>query len=421
MKLHENKELFTEIIEGAAEYFNFDPSHIEKDYWVSKMLKEVSNSEYGNQAFFKGGTSLSKAFGLIKRFSEDLDMLAYTGDVKASKSKEKLLNKKISDIITFNNEEIFKPELSKTGGNFRKNYFEYDNNFEKNGLKQHLEVEIKACDFPDKTQIYYPTDKRTIAPIVGEFLDKIGRQDLMNQYGLEPFTVNCINPRKTVCDKISRLVKLSYRDNPIEEFSKHIRDLYDLHAILSVKEYKDFLHSDDFLEALYRTTLEDQLMKNSKTDNPLDEAVIFKDTNSILENPTIQRAYKNGLGALFFNNEKMPELTAIHDTIKDISKRLESFEAYRKERAVEESKTEVVLSSISIYPGLNGEKMFIRFKVNGEQMPAVELNAKDKSFFERILQEGTKEEKENSRLYLADKYYQNNYADIIKKQNGIKL
>jgi len=405
MVLHENTELFREVIDAASEYYNYEPSHIEKDYWVSKMLKEVSTSEYGKQAFFKGGTSLSKAYGIIKRFSEDLDMLAYTGDIHASKNKEKTLNKKICGIIIRNNEDIFKPDLSKTGGNFRKLYFDYDNNFKGVGLKQHLEVEIKACDFPDKTKIYYPTESRVISPIVGTFLKEIGRQDMVEQFGVEPFAVNCINPRKTICDKISRLVKLSYRENPIEELSKHIRDLYDLHAILSVKEYNEFLQSNDFLEALYRTTLEDQLMKSSKTDNPLDKAVIFQNTKGILENPTIQRAYENGLGALFFTNEKMPEFSEIQKTIENIAERLVPFEIYRKKRDGEDSECKLVFSSISIYPNNNNEKAFIRFKVNGEQMSALELEPKDKLFYENILKEGTREEKETVRLSLAEKYY----------------
>lgn len=51
--------------------------HIEKDFWVTEVVRGVVNSaaEQGIEVWFKGGTSLSKVFGLIERFSEDVDML----------------------------------------------------------------------------------------------------------------------------------------------------------------------------------------------------------------------------------------------------------------------------------------------------------------------------------------------------------
>ena len=52
--------------------------HIEKDFWVTEVLRGVAqcSAETGVSAVFKGGTSLSKAYGLIRRFSEDVDIIA---------------------------------------------------------------------------------------------------------------------------------------------------------------------------------------------------------------------------------------------------------------------------------------------------------------------------------------------------------
>ncbi|WP_410653120.1 nucleotidyl transferase AbiEii/AbiGii toxin family protein, partial [Bacteroides cellulosilyticus] len=99
MDLHSDKEAFKEIIALAAEQFSYEQSHVEKDYWVSKILRDISLSEYANKTYFKGGTSLSKAYGLIERFSEDLDLFVFTGDKSASKQAEKTLNKKLSKHI----------------------------------------------------------------------------------------------------------------------------------------------------------------------------------------------------------------------------------------------------------------------------------------------------------------------------------
>lgn len=55
------------------------PSLIEKDYWVTHCLWALH--ETGLELWFKGGTSLSKGFGLIRRFSEDLDLMVQHGAV----------------------------------------------------------------------------------------------------------------------------------------------------------------------------------------------------------------------------------------------------------------------------------------------------------------------------------------------------
>src|SRR5689334_1080316 len=47
---------------------------LEKDFWVSWLLAILFNSEFAISLVFKGGTSLSKVFQIIERFSEDIDL-----------------------------------------------------------------------------------------------------------------------------------------------------------------------------------------------------------------------------------------------------------------------------------------------------------------------------------------------------------
>ncbi len=67
--LHIDKETFKEIVMLASDKFGYEQSHVEKDYWVSQILREIATSEFKDKVYFKGGTSLSKAYGLIDRFS----------------------------------------------------------------------------------------------------------------------------------------------------------------------------------------------------------------------------------------------------------------------------------------------------------------------------------------------------------------
>ncbi len=72
-----------DVFEAAANRLNTPPSYIEKDLWVCLVLDTLFNRLPSShpRLLFKGGTSLSKAFGLIRRFSEDIDIVVYRGDL----------------------------------------------------------------------------------------------------------------------------------------------------------------------------------------------------------------------------------------------------------------------------------------------------------------------------------------------------
>src|SRR3984957_16540260 len=75
MKLFEHPE-FEQAIVRAAEHFRpqgMRPAIIEKDYYVTEALRIISIAA-GDKVIFKGGTSLSKGWNLIQRFSEDIDL-----------------------------------------------------------------------------------------------------------------------------------------------------------------------------------------------------------------------------------------------------------------------------------------------------------------------------------------------------------
>ena len=69
---HERYELFSE----SAAKLGMVPAVVEKDFWVTWTLKQLfSHPTLSTQLMFKGGTSLSKVYGLIERFSEDIDLI----------------------------------------------------------------------------------------------------------------------------------------------------------------------------------------------------------------------------------------------------------------------------------------------------------------------------------------------------------
>jgi predicted nucleotidyltransferase component of viral defense system len=62
---------FVQTIDLASEQTGCPAALVEKDYWLTSILRAIAHSEHGEHSIFKGGTSLWKAFALIQMFSED--------------------------------------------------------------------------------------------------------------------------------------------------------------------------------------------------------------------------------------------------------------------------------------------------------------------------------------------------------------
>lgn len=320
MKLHTNKDAYEELLTLASEKSGIERYKVEKDYWVCKMLRETALSEHGDKVYFKGGTSLSKGYGLIDRFSEDLDLFVYSGNPSSSKTAEKRIVADVSHFLIENNSDIYQEKESVSGGNFRKLPFLYADDTSGTGLKQHLEVELKCCDLADKSRMYYPFERRTIVSIVTQFLQSIGNAGLIKKFALEPFGVNCIDPRKTLCDKISRMVRCSYAEDRTAQIAKNIRDVYDLHQLYGKAEIREFLNSKAFADAIRSVFAEDEQNSNYPQGVDAGQAIVFRDPEAIFSDSTILTAYTDGLGRLVYDRNKMPSVGDIIGTMREYAK-----------------------------------------------------------------------------------------------------
>jgi len=79
-----------DVFEAEAEELDTLPSYIEKDFWVCLVLDILYNGLNADhpRLLFKGGTSLSKAYKLIQRFSEDVDFTVFRQDIGFDESKD---------------------------------------------------------------------------------------------------------------------------------------------------------------------------------------------------------------------------------------------------------------------------------------------------------------------------------------------
>ena len=176
MKLHEDLESFKTLIQMTASSFGVTPVYIEKDYWVTYVLKNLFTSEYKDKVIFKGGTSLSKAYSLIKRFSEDVDLQLI--NFEGSEHQKKSLMKKIEAAATVG--LIPQPNHPRENkrGNIRKTVYKYQKSIEGEFFQASDDFifEINGMSIPE------PWEAKEIETDIAKYLSLKGLHDEIKEF-----------------------------------------------------------------------------------------------------------------------------------------------------------------------------------------------------------------------------------------------
>jgi len=90
MKLLHERDDFYDMINATHAATEIPEAFITKDYWVTEILRAIRASELNGHVIFKGGTSLSKAYGIINRFSEDIDLLFTDANVGEKQRRKQM-------------------------------------------------------------------------------------------------------------------------------------------------------------------------------------------------------------------------------------------------------------------------------------------------------------------------------------------
>jgi len=127
--LHKNENLFNDLLLTTSSVLGIPFSFVEKDYWITLVLSRLSKSKFFDVSVFKGGTSLSKAYNLIERFSEDVD-IAIINDKDKTGNEIKTIIRTIEKEITPDLKEVQLFGVTSKGSRFRKSVFEYESTSE---------------------------------------------------------------------------------------------------------------------------------------------------------------------------------------------------------------------------------------------------------------------------------------------------
>lgn len=226
MKLHNDNDLFRQLILLASEDKSIDAGIIEKDYYVTAFLEMLVKKE--PNIIFKGGTSLSKCYKLIQRFSEDIDLNLNCENRPTEGQRKKLKNNIVEtmDELKF---VLTNAQDVRSRRDYNKYIIDFPSIFDSLNLKQYLIVETSVFlrAFPSKTL--------EATSYIYDYLYKNGRQDIIKQYSLEPFELQVQDLRRTFIDKLFALGDY-YLDGKIIEHSRHIYDVYKLYDAVDIDD-----------------------------------------------------------------------------------------------------------------------------------------------------------------------------------------
>lgn len=219
MNLHKELKHFEQVIELVAEEKGLPEVFVEKDYFVSLLLKRIS--EESPEVIFKGGTSLSKCYGVINRFSEDIDINIKT-DERLSGSDRKNLKNAIIKAIEDSEMTLKNPSEIRSGRDFNKYIVEYKSFFPTNEtLKEDLIVETYL------SLRSFPHERKLVNNYIFEYLHNDKQIDLIKKYDLNPFEINVQSMERTFFDKLFAICDY-YERKALNQNSRH---LYDIHQI----------------------------------------------------------------------------------------------------------------------------------------------------------------------------------------------
>ncbi len=320
MTLHENKELFQDAVTATSQQKGIPEIYVEKDYWVTLALHAIFNNEIGKETIFKGGTALSKCNHLIDRFSEDIDLVVLRKDGETNnqlKTKIKKISKCVANVIP----EIEVDGITHKMGMIRKTAHSYEKSFNGNFGQVRDNIIVESTWLGN----FEPYTTGTVSSYIYEMMLKANQQDIINQYGMNPFDVLILRAERTLCEKLMSIVRFSQTEQPIIDLNNKIRHIYDIHMIIKDAELNSFFNSTEFDVMLLKVANDDvQSFKNNNEwlSNHPSTTILFSDTENIWNK--IKDTYETSFKELVFG--EFPEEKEILNSLISLSNRLNKIE-----------------------------------------------------------------------------------------------
>lgn len=288
MNLHKDKDTFRTIIEATSAQYPLQPFQIEKDYYVSLFLNELSKRAL-DSVVFKGGTSLSKCYDVIDRFSEDIDIAVKSNDRDGVHAKER---RKIRDIIIEITQdlgmELMNEDSIRSRRDFNAYKIKYENIFQSQPeMMEHIIIETIVAYPP------YPCENHLVSNYITKFLNSEQEVELIDLFDLHPFPMIIQSIDRTFIDKLFAIA--DYHLN--SDYRRHSRHLYDVHMMWRsnkinmdvVKEILPSVIKDRQLNGIHNTSC----MPGCEVGEVLNEIIAKNVFKTDYQEITLKFIYKN--------------------------------------------------------------------------------------------------------------------------------
>lgn len=298
----EDKNIWKEIIETVAAEEHRSTQMVEKDTVQSMFLLELSKSVL--PFVFKGGTSLSKAYELIDRFSEDIDLSMNRKPTESEKKKTKNTIIGIAEVLGL---KLINPEDIQSRYNYNKYVFEYESLFSDVPLEMIVETSFY--------QAVYPVDNHEVYSFIGRFCEK-RKITLPISFEASKVNMKVQSLERTFIDKVFAICDYRLQDMQDRD-SRHLYDIAKLYSKIEINEK---------LDTLIDEVREDRMQsKNNPSAQP--EHNIPKMLREIISSRFYEADYNNITKKLLY--EDMSYENAIADGIAKIAN-LDVFEYKKK-------------------------------------------------------------------------------------------
>ena len=292
MMLHEDRYAFLAILNRVHDVSGVRPDILEKDYYVSMLLRELAEKQNELPAYFKGGTALYKAQKSIRRFSEDIDLTVSIESCSSSQAKRRLemAAKKYTCLPRTSDkgmEEDRKGSITAV--------YDYDPVVpvdEVDPLQRFRHVKVEATSFT----VSEPFTELEVEPVLYSFADESQRAILRDQYDLAPFRIQTIRLERIFADKILA-AEFYYERELYFDVAKHV---YDVSIMLTLPAIQSLLcNSAELLRMIgYKRLEETRRIGSDLADKPFRDYQIF---HGLSANKDFEAAFQNMQRSYVFN------------------------------------------------------------------------------------------------------------------------
>jgi hypothetical protein len=229
-----------EMLNQATELTGLPAIAIEKDWWVTLCLKAVFSAPYSKHIIFKGGTSLSKAWHLIERFSEDIDLaidrrlFGFEGDI--SKTQITKLRKK-SCVFISNDFLKDRTRIFTDWGAIAECKLSaqpvIDSDKDPQVIEIHYDSVADTSEYLPQRVLIEASSRSLMEPVAMREINSILSMNLPGQvFSSEPFFAPAVLPQRTFLEKIFLLHEEFHKSTGKVRVDRLSRHLYDLERMM---------------------------------------------------------------------------------------------------------------------------------------------------------------------------------------------